>query len=297
MRNNIFECKGFKGNVQFRFADNFIFITARPEKDEVAISENDLIYIGYANYPWLSQGCITNIELNFIYNSDGKQKAKSIILNTPGKDVTELLDSLKERYPERCLIGPTEKERMDILAPDFATSYKLHSLNILTPLGVISGFLLIFAFVLYVMLATTDQAIMTNPEKMSQAGIIILILSLIPLSAMYLIDKKWFMVVQTDRLGITVRKFLRKKHHFWKSFVVKAPKPGVHNVYVGLYCEASNSGEVAAARALVNINLAVEGKKDTVLLMSADEAGRFYRGLYYRNKISLDQAMQFRAFL
>ena len=76
----------------------------------------------------------------------------------------------------------------------------------------------------------------------------------------------------------------------------KTPKSEIHNVYKGLYCEASDHGEVAAARALINVHLSMEGIENTTLLMSVDEAGRFYRELYYRNKVSLDEARQIRAF-
>jgi hypothetical protein len=237
-----------------------------------------------------------NIELTFIYNGNGKQKAQSVILNNPGKNVTELLDFLKDRYQEMCLIGPTEKERAEIFSPDYTGVYKLHSLHILTLLGVISGFLFIFVFVLYLMIATTDQVIMTNPDKMNLAGLVILVLSLIPVGTMYLIEKKRFMAVRTDRRGITVRKFLGRKRYSWERVIVKTPKSAIHNVYIGLYCEASDHGEVAAARALINVRLSVEGEEDALLLMSVDEASRFYRELYYRNRISLDEANQSRAF-
>ena len=212
------------------------------------------------------------------------------------KNVTELLDFLKERYRERCLIGPSEKERAAIFSLDYTIAYKLHSLHILTPLGVISGFLFIFAFVLYLMIATTDQTIITNPGKMNLAGLVILMLSLILLGTMYLIEKKRFMVVRTDRRGITVRKFLGRKRYSWERVIVKTPQSAIHNVYIGLYCEASDHGEVAAARALINVRLSVAGEEDALLLMSVDEASRFYRELYYRNKISLDEARQIRAF-
>ena len=78
--------------------------------------------------------------------------------------------------------------------------------------------------------------------------------------------------------------------------IVKTSKSAIHNVYIGLYCEASDHGEVAAARALINVRLSAGGEEDALLLMSVDEAGHFYRELYYRNKISLEEARQIMAF-
>jgi hypothetical protein len=296
MEKKIFECSGFKDTVQFRFADDSISIAQMPAKDELIIIESDLIRIKCANYPWMSRCSTMNIELTFIYNGNGKQKAHTVILNNPGKNVAELLAFLQDRYREICLIGPAEKERVAMSSPDYAGVYKLHSLHILTPLGVISGILFIFVFVLYLMIATTDKAIITNPDKMNLAGLIILILSLIPLGAMYLVEKKLLMVLRTDWRGIAFRKILVRKRYPWETVIVKTLQSETHNVYVGLYCEASDHGEVAAARALINIRLAAAGEEDAMLLMSADESGRFYRELYYRNKISLDEARQVGAF-
>jgi hypothetical protein len=292
----IFECSGFKDIVKFRFENGFIFIAENPKKDEVIINESDLKGIKYANYPWMSQCSVMNIELTFIYAGNGRQKTQIVILNHPGKDITELLDFLKDRYRETCFIGPTEQERAEILSSDHAGVYKLHALHILTPLGVISGLLFIFTFVLYLMIATTDQAIMPDPDKMNRAGLIILTLTLIPLGIMFLIEKKQLMVLRTDWLSISVQKFLHRKRYAWGSVIVKTPKSGIHNVYTGLYCEASDHGEVSAARALINVCLSVGEKEDAMLLMSIDEAGRFYRELYYRDKISLDEARQIRSF-
>jgi hypothetical protein len=78
--------------------------------------------------------------------------------------------------------------------------------------------------------------------------------------------------------------------------IIKTPKAAIHSEYRGLYCEASDHGEVVAARALIKIRLPVAEEEDVLLLMSVDEASRFYRELYYRKKISLDEARQIRAF-
>jgi hypothetical protein len=296
MERKIFTCPGFKDDVQFRFADDIIGITQTPKKKELIINENDLILIKCANYPWMSHCSQRNIELTFIYNVNGKQKTQSLILNNPGKNVTELIDFLKDRYRGKCFIGPTEKEQAEMFSSNYTGAYKLHSLHILTPLGVISGFFFIFAFVLYLMIATTDQTIIAKPDKMNLVGLVILMLSLIPLGTMYLVEKKRFMVVRTDRRDITARKFLCRKRYSWERVIVRTPQAAIHNVYRGLYCEASDHGEVVAARALIEVRLSMAGEEDALLLMSMDEAGRFYRELYYRNKVSFDEAKKMGAF-
>ncbi|MCX5857766.1 MAG: hypothetical protein NTZ57_07665, partial [Deltaproteobacteria bacterium] len=80
------------------------------------------------------------------------------------------------------------------------------------------------------------------------------------------------------------------------KLTIKAQKPAVHKVYRGLYCEASDHGEVVAAKALMNVHFTMQNKKEVKLLMPVDEAGHFYRELYYRGKVSFDEAKQAGAF-
>ena len=296
MEKIVFECSGLQDALHFRFEDGFIFISEAPKNDELMFNENDLILISYANHPWMMQGCMNNIELTFTYNDQGRQKKKIIILSGPEKNITELLDFLQDRYGEICRISPTEKERAEMFSPAYSATYRLHDLHILTPLGVISGLLIIFVLVLYLMIATTDQAIMPNAGKMNRTGIIIMILSLIPLGIMYLISTKRLMVVRTDQKGLTVREIMSSRNYQWERLTIKAQKSVFHKVYRGLYCEASDHGEVVAAKALIDIHFTMENKKEVKLLMPVDETGRFYRELYYRGKVSFDEAKQAGAF-
>ena len=196
MGKHIFECSGFKDIVKFRFENGFICIAEKPKKVEYIINESDLTGIKCANYPWMSQCSVMNIELTFIYDGNGRQKTQSVILNNPGKDVTELLDFLKDRYREICFIGPTEKERAEILSPDYTGVVQDALSPYPHPIGSYCRYSPHFYFVLYLMIATTDQAIMTNPGKMNRVGLVILTLTLVPLGMMYLIEKKLFMVVR-----------------------------------------------------------------------------------------------------
>jgi hypothetical protein len=297
MEKNILVGSGSRGSVQFRLGNDFIFITEASKNEELSFREKDLILISYAVHPWTIQGCITYIEINFTYSADGRQKKKSIILNGLEKNATELLDFLQERYGEICRIKPTEKERAEMLSPAYSAAYGLHNLNVLTPLGVISGLLIIFVLVLYLMIATTARSIMPDPGRMNQAGIIIMILSLIPLGIMHLIATKRLMVAKTDEKGLTVRHFLLGRHCSWQKLTITAQEPSTHKVYRGLYCEASDHGEVVAAKALLRLSFACKHEKELKLSMPVDEAGRLFRELYYRNIISLEDAKQIGAFL
>ena len=293
----IFECSGLKDTVRFRLENGSVFISESPQNDEFMFKEKDLILISYTIQPWMIRGCNNNIELTFTYSENCRQKKKSIIMSGQEKNVTELLDFLQDRYGEICRIGPTEKERAEMRSPAYSASYGLHDLNILTPLGVISGLLIIATLVLYLMIATTDQAIMPNPGKMNRVGIIIMMISMIPLGIMHLITSKRLMVVRTAQKGLTVRKLLSNRHYQWDLLTLKAQKPAVHKVYRGLYCEASDHGEVVAAKALIDVSFFTENKKVVRLLMPVNEVSRFYRELYYRNIVSLEEAQQNRAFL
>jgi hypothetical protein len=295
MEKVILECSGVKNTVQFRFENGFIYISETPKNDELMFNENDLVLISHANHPWMMQGCMNNMELTFTYKDQGRQKKKSIILGYPERNTTELLDFLQDRYGEICRIRPTAKERAEMFSPAYSATYRLHDLHILTPLGVISGLFIIFVLVFYLMIATTDPAIMPDPVKMNRAGIIMMILSLIPLGMMYLITTKRLLAVRTDRKSLTVREIF-SRHYQWERLTIKAQKPAVHKVYRGLYCEASDQGEVVAAKALIDIRFTFENREEVKLLMPVDEAGHFYRELYYRGKVSFDEAKQAGAF-
>ncbi|MEN6508709.1 MAG: hypothetical protein ABFD63_08015 [Smithella sp.] len=296
MKNNIFEYSGLKGIVQIRFENDSVFISEEPKKDALIFKDSDLMLISQSIHPWMIQGCRTGMEINFTYNDNGRQKKKSIILSSPEKNAIELLDFLQDRYGDICRIRPTEKERVEMFSPAYSATYRLHDLRILTPLGVMAGLLIIFVLVLYLMMATTDQAIMPDPGKMNRAGIVIMMLGLIFLAMMHLITTRRFMAARTDPNGLAVRKIFRSRHYPWAGLTIKAQKQAVHKVYRGLYCEASDHGEVVAAKALVDIRLSPEDKTEIKLTMPVDEAGRFYRELYYRNKVSLEEAKQNGAF-
>jgi hypothetical protein len=105
------------------------------------------------------------------------------------------------------------------------------------------------------------------------------------------------MVVKTDRTGLTIRRFLMSKRFNWDEIEAGNARKETSNIYTGLFCYYSDQVNVLATSNLIEVCLKTRGGDAISLKMAADEAGRLYRELYYRDKVSLEEAEVVKAFL
>ncbi len=105
------------------------------------------------------------------------------------------------------------------------------------------------------------------------------------------------MVLRTDSEGLTIRRIIGSRRHSWRDVEIGEPRSDVFNVYTGLFCYYSDQVNVVSSRSLVEIPLLLRGKTKTTLRLNLEEAGPFFRELYYRGKVTLETAKKVGAFL
>ena len=296
METTFFECDGLNRKVRFWFTDHSISISWSARQKAITIDEDGLSMISCRNHPWLYGDCSFYVELEFSYIDGGKARRKDVVLNAGEESGAALMNFLQTRYQDRCRFLPSERERREIIDPAYQKSYALHHLHILTPLGVIQGVLVITILLLYLMMATTDPAAIANAGHMKRAGIVILFLSLFPAGVIYMIMTKRWLAVKTDFQGIRILRCARFRRYPWDQVQIRSAKSSSYQIYRGLYCEASDQGEVVARKPLIEVRMEILPEGEETLKLPLDEAGHFYRELYYRKKVSYEEAQLHHAF-
>jgi hypothetical protein len=105
------------------------------------------------------------------------------------------------------------------------------------------------------------------------------------------------MTLRTDYEGLTVRRLFGRTKLAWRDVEIGEPRSDAFNVYTGLFCYYSNRVNVVSTRSLVEIPLLHGGKVQATLRLNLEEAGPFFRELYYRGKVTLETARKIGAFL
>jgi hypothetical protein len=229
--------------------------------------------------------------------NNGGEREKDILLFHDRQANTELILFLKSHYPDQCLIGPNEKERRWLLQGSAKNVYRLYNLGLAATLGIISAILVIQIIFLYLSLSTSQFVIVSNTDTFYRAGKILLIIALIPISLLILIIMKRLMVIKTDRTGLTIQRFLTRKRLNWDDISPGNAKEDTSSIYTGLFCYYSDQVNILATSSLIEFCLRTREGDAIFLKMAADEAGRLYRELYYRGKVSLEEASTVKAFL
>ncbi|HET6488274.1 MAG TPA: hypothetical protein VFG28_00840 [Syntrophales bacterium] len=265
-------------------------------KENLSIPEERLDLIEYRPGSWRMGVCAPVIRLAIRYRKDDDREAlKQVLLSGEDNRNVELLHRLESRYPDIAFIGPNERERHTILADTWRGTYALHSLHILTPVGIVMGLLLIS--VVSLILAEDMPVRAVSLQAISQARNHLLVLSLVPAALIALILGKMRMVLRTDLEGFTIRRVFSCKRIPWCEVEIGEPRSDVFNVYTGLFCYYSDRVNVVASRGLVEIPLLHRGKPETSLRLNLEEAGLLFRELYYRGKVTLETAKKFGAFI
>jgi hypothetical protein len=296
MKKDIFQCEGPSGKIEFEI-DGEIFRMREPGQREFRITSDMLLWIKYRNNPWILRNNGVCFRLSVTWMKNGGQRKKDILLFHDRQASTDLILFLKSRYPDQCLIGPNEKERLWLFRVSAKNVYRLYNLGFTTTLGIVSAILIIQIIFLYLSLFTSQFVIVSNTDTFYRAGKILFIIALIPISLLILIMMKRLMVVKTDRRGLTIQRFFTRKRLNWEEIEPDKARKETSSIYTGLFCYYSDRVNILTTSSLIEVCLRTRAGKAIFLKMTADEAGRLYRELYYREKVSLEEASMVKAFL
>jgi hypothetical protein len=291
-----FLCEGSAGNIIVEIEGENIFI-GESGKSGCTIPVKTLQCIEYRNYPWVQQNNETSFVLSFIWKNEGHERTKDIQLFHERNTNMGFVRFLKHRFPDQSMIGPREMERERLCNRSDHNVYRLYSLGLLTGLGIISLIILIQIIFLILSLTTSQFVVVSNTDTFYRAGAILSIATFIPLSLFMMIIAKKLMVVKTNQKGLTVQRIIRRTTFTWDEIEFGNGTTETSNIYTGLFCYYSDKVNVLTSRNFLEIPLRTRTGEIVKIKMSADDAGRFYRELYYRGKISLEEARRMRAFL
>ena len=296
MEKDSFQCEGPSGKIEFEI-DGENIIIRESGKRECSVSSNKLQRIEYRNHPWISPSKDMSFWLSVIWTNYGEEQKKDILLFHDRKANTDLVRFLKGCYPDQCLIGPNKKEERSLLAGFGKKNYRLYTLGLVTTLGIILAILIIEIIFLYLSTTTSQFINVSNIDVFYRTGKILFVIVFILLTLLMLIVMRKLMVVKTDQRGLIIQRLLVRNRLNWEDIVAGSAKIETSNVYTGLFCYYSDQVNVLTARNFIEIPLRKRTGESVLVKMSMDEAGLFYRELYYRGKVSLEEAKQVRAFI
>ncbi len=291
----VFDLAGDPWPVRVETGDGVIRLV-RGKKNR-SIPENALLGIHHLAGSWRSGSTGPGLRIRFEYGEPGRPRKEEIALLADDPRLSGFLRYLERRYPSRACFGPCESERVRILSPGRRRVYGLHALHILTPLGIITAALLLCALILSLILAESMPVRAVSDETLRAARRALIGVALIPAAGMALVLMKRLMVLRTDAVGLTVRRFFSRRRVSWRDVEVTEPRFGAFKVYRGLFCCESDRADVVSSRSLAEIPLWQGGRRVTTLRMNLEEAGPFFRELYYRGKVTLETAERVGAFV
>lgn len=290
-----FGLAGYPGPVQVEIGGGMLRIV-RGEKN-FSIPEDALLGIRHLPGSWRAGCSGTSLRIRFDYGNPGYPKKTEIVLAADDPKLPVFLDALSERFPSHSRLGPDESEKTRILSAGHKGCYGLHALHILTSSGIVTAMLLVSALILSLILAESMPARSVSDETLRAARRALLGMALIPAAGMALVLARRLMVLRTDARGLTVRRLFGRLRMPWREVEVAKPRSDAFKVYRGLFCCDSDRVEVVSSRSLAEIPLMRAGRRVTTLRMPLEEAGPFFRELYYRGKVTLQTAETFGGFI
>ena len=272
-------------------------ITIRePDGESLQIRGDQLTRIAFRNHPWNVHNRGRHFALSFVYRNGAEKATRNVFLSSCDQASVDLLLTLKARFPEKSFIGPNEAERQRVLAASYRAVYRLHSLGISSFLGVTTGILIIAILMLRLPLVTTVPEGIGNGSRFHTAAMVLIVLALCLSSLLIAILGKRLMVIRSDPRGLTRKAILQRRTIRWQDLEVGGAAAEESRVYTGLFCYYCDRPEVLASKAYVEIPLQDGAGRTITVKLPADEASRLYRELYYRGKVSLDEAKGLMAF-
>lgn len=207
-----------------------------------------------------------------------------------------MLLALQARFPEKSFIGPNEAERQRVLAASYRGVYRLHSLGISSFLGVTTGILIIAILMLKLPLVTAVPTSVAAGPGFHTAARIVMIPALALFSLLAAILGKGLMVIRTNPRGLTSKTIFQRRAIRWQDLQVGGAAAEESRVYTGLFCYYCDRPKVFASKAYVEIPLQDGAGRTTSVKLPVDETSRLYRELYYRGRVSLEEAKGLMAF-
>ena len=292
----VFDCLTISGG-RLRFLVEPDSITIRePDGESLQIRGDQLTRIEFRNHPWNLQNRGRHFALSFVYRNGTEKATRDAYLSSCDQASIDLLLTLKARFPEKSVIGPNEAERQRVLAASYRGVYRLHSLGISSFLGVTTGILIIAILMLKLPLVTAVPTSVADGSGFHTAARVVMILALALFSLLVAILWKRLMVVRTGPRGLTRKAILQRRAICWQDLEVGGAAAEESRVYAGLFCYYCDRPEVFASKAYVEIPLQDGAGRTTTVKLPVDEASRLYRELYYRGKVSLEEAKGLMAF-
>ncbi len=177
---------GPSGEVQFRIEKGHLSVM--DGKGSLSVPEECLVRIEYRPGSWRTEAICPAIRLAIHYRKgDGRTLLKQVVLSGQDSRNLELLRRLENRYPDIAFIGSNERERQIICSDAWRGAYALHSLHILTPLGIVTGLLMVSVLIVSLILAEDMSVRAVSLQAISQARNLLLVLGLVPAAFMALI--------------------------------------------------------------------------------------------------------------
>jgi len=266
-------------------------------KKKVLIPGDALLGIHHLHCSWRAGRSGPSLRIRFDYGRPEHPQKTQIALAADDPVLPVFLEALAERFPAQLRLGPDESEKTRILSAGHRGRYGLHALHILTPSGIVTAMLIVFALILSLILAESMPARSVGDETLRAIRRVLLGMALIPAAGMALVLAKRLMVLRTDERGFTVRRLFGRLRVPWREVEVAEPRSDAFKVYRGLFCCDSDRVEVVASRSLAEIPLLRAGRRVTTVRMPLEEAGPFFRELYYRGKVTFETAERVGAFV
>jgi hypothetical protein len=291
-----FDCLTISGE-RLRFLVEPDSITIRgPRGNELRIRGDQLARIEFRNHPWNLENRGRHFALSFVYRDGTEKPTRNVYLFSCDQASIDLLLSLKARFPEKSFIGPNEAERQRMLGASYRAVYRLHSLGTSSFLGVTTGILIIAILMLRLPLVTTVPEGVGNGSRFHVAVMVLMVLALGLFSLLIAILGKRLMVIRCDPRGLASKAIFHRRTIRWQDLEVGRAAAEESRVYTGLFCYYCDRPKVFAYKGYVEIPLQDGADRTTMVKVPLDEASRLYRELYYRGKVSLEEAKGLMAF-
>ncbi len=272
-----FEFKYGLNTTRVTVDEGFIEIKG-PMSKHSSITKNELKKIDFKNISNPIPNLGYCFYLYFFYERDGRQRKHAIILAYGDEQAQDLLQELKRIYPAADYIGPNEEEKKSILCSNSERKYRIHAI------WPISWMIVLWLCIMPVGM----MALIMGPGDMFSiiTGCIGTLIGLAMLILLVMTIAKKLYFITTDNTGISYRKLMEKASIKWE----------VLNVINADFKEEVIRNRYSTGLDPFFLVQLSDGGKQYPLKLTAFMAGELYAELYYRGKVSLEQAQHVGAF-
>lgn len=277
-----FDCKYGPTTIKVRIENGDIFIK-QPMLKELHIKNDELTKINFDMMSNPAPGLGYIFMLDFYYIKDGPEKRKRLNLTFNQNANIDLIEYLKNNFKEKSYLNPNDKQKLKIISSN--NTYRIHSLK---SVAFITVFLSIFAFIGVLFFAMQNSEENVNTGSLPILGIVFLFLSVLLFILMILILIKKLMVIETTNNGMKIRKLINNNFLSWDDVSIGELSLQMEKYY----SEYMVSTDIFFVISIIDKNL-----KKINVKMTKNQASKFYKELYYRQKVNFEDARKAGAFL